>query len=78
MSGQAGQVDWSRWLPFLLSVAVIGSGGLLTAGWMQNETAALRRDMEAMKAKREADRELLIEIRADVKQLKRDVGVKNE
>lgn len=78
MSGQVSHIDWSRWLPFILSVAVIGSGGLLTAGWMQNETAALRRDMEIMKAKREADRELLIEIRADVKQLKREIGMKHE
>lgn len=69
-------IDWSKWLPFWLSVVVIGSGGLLTAGWMQSETAALRRDMEAVKVKREQDRELLIEIRADVKQLKRELEVK--
>lgn len=69
-------IDWSKWLPFWLSVVVIGGGGLLTAGWMHNETAALRRDMESVKIKREQDRELLIEIRADVKHLKRELEVK--
>lgn len=76
MMGTQPNIDWSKWLPFGLSVIVIGSGGLLTAGWMQSETAALRRDMEAVKVKREQDRELLIEIRADVKQLKRELEVK--
>lgn len=74
--GTQPNIDWSKWLPFWLSVVVIGSGGLLTAGWMQSETAALRRDMESVKVKREQDRELLIEIRADVKQLKRELEVK--
>lgn len=75
--------ELSKWMPSILSVVIISGGGLITAGWMQAETANMRKEIEYIRKEiselsknREEDSDLLSRIDERLKNIERHGGTK--
>lgn len=75
--------ELSKWMPSILSVVIISGGGLITAGWMQAETANMRKEIEYIRREiselsknREEDSDLLSRIDERLKNIEKHGGPK--
>lgn len=75
--------ELSKWMPSILSIIIISGGGLITAGWMQAESANMRKEIEYIRKElselsknRESDSDLLSRIDERLKNMEKHRGLR--
>lgn len=58
--------DWSRWLPFILTILTLSGGGLATAVTLANRVAVLEDKFMREQSNRQTDHDLLLRVVEDV------------
>lgn len=63
-------IDWSKWMPTVLSVLMVGGGGVAIGAVLRSDVEQLKLRVENLELARLDDREIIIELRSDVKWLR--------
>lgn len=66
MSGSS-KSDITKWAPVIITVLMVGAGGIGTAAVLREDVEQLKLRVEALERARLDDREIIIELRSDVK-----------
>lgn len=59
-------IDWSKWLPTIISILIIGGGGLATGAVIVNKQASFESRLTNVEQVRATDHDLLINLSSDM------------